>query len=262
MTTILVMGLPGAGKTTLAQAIITRLKENNKTITWFNADDVRKKFDDWDFSPEGRIRQSIRMKDLADGETTDYVLCDFVAPLEEMRTNFSADWTIWVDTIEQGRFADTNAMFIKPEKYDFRINEKNAELWSEFIVQHILENKRRPVFDNRKETAQMLGRWQPWHPGHRALFERAIEKAGQVCIMIRDCQGWNDSNPFDFKEVEYYIRRDLDPLYQGRYTVMVVPNITRITYGRGVGYVIEQEVFDDETHAISATEIRKKMGLR
>lgn len=191
----------------------------------------------------------------------DYVICDFVAPLVEMRNNFKADWTIWIDTIDQGRFEDTNKMFVPPDVYDFRITEQNAEKWVPFVGSHILLNKRRPLFDWKKETVQMLGRWQPWHPGHRALFERALSKTGQVAIMIRDCQGWNGSNPFELKKVESFIKRDLDPLFQGQYIILTVPNIVNITYGRDVGYKIEQEVFDDATHAISATKIRKEMGI-
>jgi nicotinamide mononucleotide adenylyltransferase len=117
------------------------------------------------------------------------------------------------------------------------------------------------VFSWQKETVQMLGRWQPWHPGHRALFERAIAKTGQVVIQIRDCQGWNGSNPFAIEQVKSYIRRDLDPIFQGQYEIQVVPNVVNITYGRDVGYKIEQEVFDDVTHSISATKIRKEMGI-
>jgi len=259
---ILVMGLPGSGKTYLSQYILEYLQREKKTVSWLNADDVRKKYNDWDFSREGRIRQSLRMRELADEMTTDYVICDFVAPLPEMRHNFKADWTIWVDTIDKGRFEDTNKAFVPPDVYDFRITEQNAEKWAEFIVAHIYDNRRRPVFDWQKETVQMLGRWQPWHPGHRALFERAIAKTGQVVIQIRDCQGWNGSNPFAIEQVKSYIRRDLDTLYQGQYEIQVVPNIVNITYGRDVGYKIEQEVFDDATHSISATKIRKELGLK
>ena len=116
-------------------------------------------------------------------------------------------------------------------------------------------------FDWRKETVQMLGRWQPWHAGHRALFDRAIAKTGQVCIMIRDCEGWHDNNPFKREEVENFIHADLKDKYEGKYIIVFVPNITNITYGRNVGYKIENEVFDEDTHSISATEIRKQMGL-
>jgi len=94
------------------------------------------------------------------------------------------------------------------------------------------------------------------------LFDRAIAKTGQVCIMIRDCQGWQGSNPFEIDRVKKLIQRDLDPVYQGQYVIQVVPNIVNITYGRDVGYQIEQETFDEATHSISATKIRQQMGLK
>ena len=274
---ILIMGLPGSGKTYFAERLKAYLEQHdtasdysadlmpitgfNATVTWFNADDVRRKYNDWDFSKEGRIRQSLRMLEFALASNTDYVICDFVAPIPEMRNNFKADWTIWMDTIETGRFEDTNRMFVPPEVYDFRITEQNAEKWAEFVGQHIIDKRRRPTFDWQKETVQMLGRWQPWHAGHRALFERAIAKTGQVVIQIRDCQGWQGSNPFEIEQVKSYIRRDLDPVFQGQYEIQVVPNIVNITYGRDVGYKIEQETFDNATHSISATKIRREMGL-
>jgi hypothetical protein len=262
MQRILIMGLPGSGKTTLAEELKRQLAQSGKTYVHFNADEVRKKYNDWDFTEAGRIRQSIRMRELADSYTEfDYVICDFIAPLVEMRNNFKADWTIWVDTIREGRYADTNAMFQEPEVYDFRVPEQNCEKWADFICQHLTENRRRPTFNWQKETVQMLGRWQPWHDGHRALFERAIAKTGQVVIQIRDCQGWQGSNPFAIEQVKSYIRRDLDPVYQGQYEIQIVPNIVNITYGRDVGYKIEQETFNDATHSISATKIRKELGI-
>ena len=276
---ILIMGLPGAGKTYLAGALKKYLEQHgtrqdwsslemlpisgvDARVTWFNADDIRRKYNDWDFSNDGRIRQSLRMFQFSMEAGGDYVICDFVAPLVEMRNNFKADWTVWVDTIREGRYADTNAAFVEPEQYDFRVTEQDCEKWAEFIGQHIIDRRRRPVFDWRKETVQMLGRWQPWHDGHRALFERLIQRTGQVVIQIRDVQGWQGSNPFEVEKVKGFIRRDLDPLYQGQYEIQVVPNIVNITYGRDVGYKIEQETFDDATHNISATKIRKSLGIQ
>jgi adenylylsulfate kinase len=282
---ILIMGLPGSGKTTLATALKSYIEQNGDLqkinpgrilgyegipgpdffkvhVDWFNADDVRRKFNDWDFSKEGRIRQSLRMLQFAIECSGEYVICDFVAPLVEMRNNFKADWTIWVDTIREGRYADTNAAFIEPEQYDFRVTEQNAEKWAEFIGEHIINNRRRPAFDWKKETVQMLGRWQPWHEGHRALFDRLIARTGQVVIQIRDVQGWQGSNPFEVEKVKAFIKRDLDPIYQGQYEIQVVPNIVHIGWGRGVGYTHAEETFDEAITDISATKIRKELGLK
>ena len=279
---ILIMGLPGAGKTFLATALKKFLETNSSirhmpvsrtinmemapatyscTVDWFNADDVRKRYNDWDFSREGRIRQSIRMADFALSCTSDYVICDFVAPLVEQRNNFKADWTIWIDTIAAGRFEDTNRAFVEPEVYDFRVTEQDADKWAEFIGNHILENRRRPVFDWKRETVQQLGRWQPWHAGHRALFERLIARTGQVVIQVRDVQGWQGSNPFAIDQVKHAIKRDLDPLYQGQYEIQIVPNIVHIGWGRGVGYTHAEETFDEAVTSISGTAIRKSLGL-
>ena len=161
---ILIMGLPGAGKTFFAERLkqyietysvnydyplhlkvrqeIPFLHKWEATVKWFNADEIRKEYNDWDFSKEGRIRQSLRMFNFAMKSTTDYVICDFVAPLDEMRVNFKADWTIWIDTIKQSRFEDTNKVFEPPSSYDFRITEQNADKWVPIVANCILSNQR------------------------------------------------------------------------------------------------------------------------
>jgi len=113
-------------------------------------------------------------------------------------------------------------------------------------------------WDNKKPTAQMLGRWQPFHDGHYTLFKEIIKKTGQVCIQIRDVQGVDD-NPFDFETVKKNIEDRLNPEFEGRFKIMMVPNITNICYGRGVGYKIEEIVLPEEIQKISATKIRAKM---
>jgi len=136
MKIILIMGLPGAGKTTLADELAPML--NAKRL---NADEVRKTANDWDFSPEGRTRQAKRMADFAlklknEGN---FVVADFICPTPEARSLFPADYIIWVDTIKEGRFEDTNQMFIKPEKYDFHVTSQDASVWAEKIIKEIVQ---------------------------------------------------------------------------------------------------------------------------
>jgi len=113
-------------------------------------------------------------------------------------------------------------------------------------------------WDNKKATAQMLGRFQPFHEGHCALFEEIIKKTGQVCIQVRDVEGVDD-NPFNFETVKKDIEEKLNPKYKNRFKVILVPNITNISYGRGVGYKIEEVVLPEKIQQISATKIREKM---
>ena len=113
------------------------------------------------------------------------------------------------------------------------------------------------IWDDNKPTAQMLGRWQPWHAGHQKLFEEILKKTGQVNIMVRNVQGVDD-NPFDFETVKKNISEALEK-YKNRFKISLVPNITNICYGRGVGYKIEEIVLDEKTQQISATKIREQM---
>ena len=134
MKIILVMGLPGAGKTTLADELAPKL--NAKRL---NADEVRKAANDWDFSEEGRKRQAKRMADFALElkNQGNYVVADFICPTPEARKLFPADFVIWVDTIKEGRFDETNQMFVKPEKFDFHVTTQNAKVWTDKIIKEI-----------------------------------------------------------------------------------------------------------------------------
>lgn len=135
------MGLPGAGKTYFANQLKKYLVSKNITVDWFNADMIRTQHDDWDFSIEGRIRQSFRMFELAKSSTADYVICDFVAPLQETRDNFAPDCIIWLDTIDASRYKDTNSMFVEPNKYDFRITKGTILNSVENVAEQILKDK-------------------------------------------------------------------------------------------------------------------------
>jgi len=130
---ILIMGLPGSGKTTLAEKLLNELHKNGPA-EWLNADEVRKECNDWDFSPEGRMRQAQRMRVLADKYVANNwpIICDFVCPTRELRAVFDADMTIWMDTITKGRYADTNSIFEPPteEEYDIRIDKFDSDSWS------------------------------------------------------------------------------------------------------------------------------------
>jgi len=135
MKIILIMGLPGSGKTTLASELVPLLKAK-----WLNADEVRKEANDWDFSAEGRTRQAKRMwakaKEFRD--QGNHVVADFVCPTPAARALFPADFTIWVDTIKEGRFDDTNKMFVKPEKYNYHVTTQDAKNWAPKILKEIV----------------------------------------------------------------------------------------------------------------------------
>ena len=134
MKIILIMGLPGSGKTTLANELAPLLKAKR-----LNADEVRKEANDWDFSEPGRSRQAIRMAEFAKKLKNDgnHVVADFICPTPEARNLFPADYIVWVDTIKEGRFEDTNKMFIKPEKFDYHVRTQDAKYWAPIILKEV-----------------------------------------------------------------------------------------------------------------------------
>ena len=138
---VLIMGLPGSGKTTLAKKLAKALKAK-----WLNADKIRGKYNDWNFSKAGVIRQVKRMKSLASKSKKKYVVADFVCPLPEQFKIFKPDFIIWMDTIKKSRFDDTNKLFERPKNYDVRVTEKNAVFWSKKISK---------LFNNEKNKSSL-----------------------------------------------------------------------------------------------------------
>ena len=139
---ILIMGLPGSGKSTLAKPFAELIGG-----VWVNADQVRERYNDWDFTTEGRLRQAYRMRYLADGiELADKIaVADFICPTEELRNLFKADYTIWMDTIRKGRYADTNTIFETPIHVDYHVKEWFKDTHAELVkvvTNYIARNKR------------------------------------------------------------------------------------------------------------------------
>jgi cytidyltransferase-like protein len=246
---ILIMGLPGSGKTTLATALAPLL---NAVI--FNADAVRANLSrDLGFSLDDRIEHARRMGWMCDRvvEAGGTAIADFVCPTEETRAAFGPAFTIFVDRIREGRFEDTNRLFAAPPHFDLRVTAEGApQYWAERILARL-----RPAFDPQKPTALFVGRYQPFHSGHRHLIEEGIRRVGQACIAVRDTFRIDEKNPLPFFAVKQRVEAGLSD-YAGRFVVVSVPNITNVFYGRDVGYQVQRIVLDEEVEAISATRLR------
>jgi adenylylsulfate kinase len=250
---IQIIGLPGSGKTELAKA----LKERINAIH-LNADEVRAGLNnDLGFTQEDRVEQARRMGELArliskQGFT---VIVDFVCPTEETRRAFGfANFIVWMNTIEESRFEDTNKMFEVPSYYDLKFDNHLMEAYSK--ASEVI--KEAEIFDWSAPTTLQLGRYQPWHEGHQALKEEAHKRTDQVLVGIRNTYNTSEKDPMTYKEVEYHIEKDN---FTKRTLIMRLPNITNIVYGRDVGYKIEQVDLGADIHSISATQKRKEMGI-
>jgi hypothetical protein len=255
---ILIMGLPGAGKTTLAKELAPRLN-----AVHFNADAVRAHVNkDLGYSEVDRIEHAARMGWLCDqvARVGGYAIADFICPTPKTRDAFlrgGEAFVIFMDRIQTGAFPDTNRMFMRPEHYDLRVTaDRSPEYWAEQAMMRL-----RPVFDPKKPTALFIGRYQPFHDGHRALIVEGIKRVGQACIAVRTTEGIDDKNPFHFEYIKSRIEHGLRE-FEGRFTVVSLPNITHVFYGRDVGYVVERITLDEATENISATNLRKKLSTR
>lgn len=137
------MGLPTSGKTTLAEKLVRILGKNGYSVKWDNADKIRKEFNDWDFSEEGRKRQAKRMSERMNDDKYDICIADFVCPKEEYRKIVNPDYLIFMDTIKESCYKDTNSIFERPQKYDLRICFKDSDYYAGLIYDGILYRLRR-----------------------------------------------------------------------------------------------------------------------
>ena len=250
---IQIIGLPGSGKTTLAET----LKEKINAIH-LNADYVRSTVNsDLGFSIEDRVEHARRLGEMSrmlSGQGYD-VIVDFVCPTKQTRDSFGKpDILIWMDTIAEGRFEDTNKLWEDPEGtyLSFIDHQMNAEEKASAVI------KTFRLYDWSQPTTLMLGRYQPWHEGHHALYIEAGKRTDQVMLGVRNTYNTSPKDPLTFNQVKEYIAKDS---FMDGSMVVKMPNITNIVYGRDVGYKIEQVKLDDNIEAISATQKRKEMGL-
>jgi len=253
---ILIMGLPGAGKTTLARILASRLN-----AVHFNADEVRQHINkDLGFSKSDRLEQARRMGWLCDQvvKTGGFVIADFICPTPAARLAFTENgnaFVVWADRIEKSVFENTNRIFVPPEKFDVRVTvDGSADYWAEQIAMRV-----RPIFDPKQPTALFVGRYQPFHEGHRSLIAEGLRRVGQVCIAVRDTSGINAKNPYGFEYVRSRVEHALRE-FEGRFLIVPLPNVTHIFYGRDVGYTVERIELDDSTEAISATDVRRRLA--
>jgi adenylylsulfate kinase len=254
---ILIMGLPGAGKTTLATALTPRL-----SAVHFNADEVRKNINkDLGYSEPDRVEQARRMGWLCDQvvKAGGIAIADFICPTPEARAAFTEHgdaFIVWVDRIKSGAFEDTNRLFSPPTQFHVRVLPTGTvEYWREEVARRV-----RPVFDGKRPTALFIGRFQPFHDGHKTLILEGLRRVGQVCIAVRDTAGTDDKNPLPFAEVRARIEHALRQ-FEGQFEVVSIPNISHVFYGREVGYQIERIYLDETTEAISATKERHRSSL-
>ena len=249
---IQVIGLPGAGKTTFAKELADRINAIH-----LNADEVRAELNkDLGFTPEDRLEQARRMGALSRllANQGHHVVVDFVNPTEETRASFGKpDKVVWMNRKPVRDFPDTTAMWQTPSDVDLMFDDM-----TECTVAARIACVDFKLHDWREPTTLMLGRYQPWHEGHHALYQEAGNRTKQVMLGVRNTYKTSEKDPLNFEEVKGYIAKDS---VMDEAMVVKMPNITNIVYGRDVGYKIEQVSLGADIEAISATQKRKEMGI-
>lgn len=263
---ILIMGLPGSGKTYLAERLSQALR-----AVFFNADRVRATINkSLGFSPEDRVEHARRMGWMCQfvKDSGQLAIADFVCPTEAARKAFDPDFIIWMNTIEVSRYEDTNKLFEPPTNADVIITDFNYHFEDlSRDIGHALLRAIHPAwidlaeFDDHAPTAFLLGRYQPFHDGHLQLCLEALGRVGQICLAVRNTTGL-EKNPFSYEDVAQRIVEKFDDKWNPKtMKIIQVPNITSITYGRDVGYTIDKIDLDEAIKSISATKVRAEMGL-
>lgn len=249
---IQVIGLPGSGKTTYAKELSNRINAIH-----LNADEVRAELNkDLGFSSEDRIEQARRMGALSRllAKQGYHVVVDFINPTFETRKAFGTpDKVVWMNRKPVRDFPDTTAIWEMPVNADLSFDDM-TEVETNVRVTCIDFG----LHDWKKPTTLMLGRYQPWHEGHHALYEEAGKRTDQVLLGVRNTHGTSEKDPLTFEEVKEYISKD--PVMD-KALILKLPNITNIVYGRDVGYKIEQVRLGEEIESVSATQKRKQMGI-
>jgi hypothetical protein len=249
---IQVIGLPGAGKSTFAKELADRINGIH-----LNADEVRAELNsDLGFTPKDRIEQARRMGALSRllSKQGYHVVVDFVNPIKETRDAFGKpDKVVWMNRKPVRDFPDTTAMWQTPYDVDLMFDDL-----IEYTDSARLACIDFQLHDWRRPTTLMLGRYQPWHEGHHALYEEAGKRTDQVMLGVRNTYKTSEKDPLTFDQVKEYIAKDE---FMDGSMVVRLPNITNIVYGRDVGYKIEQVDLGADIHAISATQKRKEMGI-
>ena len=247
---IQIIGLPGSGKTSLAKELCRRTNAIH-----LNADDIRADLSkDLGFSIDDRKEQARRLGAISRllSSQGSLVVADFVNPTQDTRESFGdADVVVWVNRIDNGRYEDTNKLWEDPANVDLMLPH-GMSIEEEAVEVLSFAN----IHDWTQPTTLQLGRYQPWHEGHSALYDAGLERTDQVLVGVRNTEGTSEKDPLSYNDVESYIRKDKPDAL-----ILKLPNITNIIYGRDVGYKIEKVELSPEIQAISATQKRREMGI-